>query len=479
MTYPTDAENNSPILMTPLIQPPPDLAIVIDKLASYVIKNGLEFEEKILEKERNNPKFSFLLTSDPYYLWYRHRLGLIRKGEVPMTSVQLPNYSSFPNNTTSSLALKRTNTSMASVKPDDPKAFIFTNIPKSSISKTDFDIINLVARYNAISLKKNDSTFLNSLKIKECSNPQFDFLQPTHSLNPLFQDLTKQYQIFVNNFSGTGGSSDGSSDALKVSNTTVITKSSVLNLVNSHVKWRIWNLSQEDEERKKKITQDIDWDDFVLTETIDYPYLPSSAADRKQPDTSHHNHYPPILDVEKLNSLSISDRRMLWEGDFSFLEDDALLSDPSSAEDEEEEEMDMGSSSETETETEAEVEADERSHDGIKVVHGYRPSQDAKVEKVQMMESCPICFRLYKSAEIAEHIRIESLDPKWAEQRARYLSKHQFSNLSIDGTDVVKSLRDARRVKESFSNLTDKEIEEKISKAKKETSSKTIQWDGK
>jgi splicing factor 3A subunit 1 len=43
---------------------------IIDKTASFVAKNGREFEERILENERNNPKFTFLALNDPYRPYY-------------------------------------------------------------------------------------------------------------------------------------------------------------------------------------------------------------------------------------------------------------------------------------------------------------------------------------------------------------------------------------------------------------------------
>lgn len=43
-------------------------------------KNGRQFEDKILENERNNPKFNFMFTIDPYHLYYRKRLEELIEG---------------------------------------------------------------------------------------------------------------------------------------------------------------------------------------------------------------------------------------------------------------------------------------------------------------------------------------------------------------------------------------------------------------
>lgn len=57
-----------------MILPPPDIRIIIEKLAAYIVKNGPSFEEKILEKEKHNARFSFLFPQDPYNQFYQHRL---------------------------------------------------------------------------------------------------------------------------------------------------------------------------------------------------------------------------------------------------------------------------------------------------------------------------------------------------------------------------------------------------------------------
>ncbi len=54
--------------------------VIIEKAAGFVAKNGREFEEKILENERNNPKFSFMNSIDPYHLYYRKRLEELIEG---------------------------------------------------------------------------------------------------------------------------------------------------------------------------------------------------------------------------------------------------------------------------------------------------------------------------------------------------------------------------------------------------------------
>ncbi|KAK8374710.1 hypothetical protein O3P69_016135 [Scylla paramamosain] len=54
--------------------PPPDVQMVIDKMASYIIKNGVEFETMV--RSRDDPRFSFLKKDHEYYPYYRCKIRL-------------------------------------------------------------------------------------------------------------------------------------------------------------------------------------------------------------------------------------------------------------------------------------------------------------------------------------------------------------------------------------------------------------------
>lgn len=71
--------------MTTIILPPSDVRGIIEKLAAYVIKNGRAFESKIIEKEKYNPRFSFLFPNDPYHAFYQKKLGEYEKASSGKT----------------------------------------------------------------------------------------------------------------------------------------------------------------------------------------------------------------------------------------------------------------------------------------------------------------------------------------------------------------------------------------------------------
>lgn len=62
----------------PIRIPPPDLQTIVDKMASYVSKNGRSFEEVV--KSRGNPKFTFLNANDKHHQYYLHKLNVYTTG---------------------------------------------------------------------------------------------------------------------------------------------------------------------------------------------------------------------------------------------------------------------------------------------------------------------------------------------------------------------------------------------------------------
>lgn len=55
-----------------ILCPPPELRVIIDKTASYVLKNGKDFEDIL--REKNDQRFTFLQYRDPHYKYYTFKL---------------------------------------------------------------------------------------------------------------------------------------------------------------------------------------------------------------------------------------------------------------------------------------------------------------------------------------------------------------------------------------------------------------------
>ena len=64
-----------------IILPPPEVRNIVNKTASFVARNGPEFEQRIKQNEINNPKFNFLNFGDPYHAYYQHKVTELREGK--------------------------------------------------------------------------------------------------------------------------------------------------------------------------------------------------------------------------------------------------------------------------------------------------------------------------------------------------------------------------------------------------------------
>ncbi|TPX70591.1 hypothetical protein SpCBS45565_g01652 [Spizellomyces sp. 'palustris'] len=53
--------------------PPPDPQAIIDKMASFVARNGPSFEAKVKEKNRGDPRFAFLLPWNEFHMYYKSK----------------------------------------------------------------------------------------------------------------------------------------------------------------------------------------------------------------------------------------------------------------------------------------------------------------------------------------------------------------------------------------------------------------------
>uniref|UniRef100_A0A8R1ENC5 SURP motif domain-containing protein n=1 Tax=Caenorhabditis japonica TaxID=281687 RepID=A0A8R1ENC5_CAEJA len=81
-----DSMNNEPSLsgktIIGLIYPPPEIRTIVDKTAGFVARNGVDFENKIREKESQNPRFNFLSLTDPYHAYYKKKVYDFAEGKI-------------------------------------------------------------------------------------------------------------------------------------------------------------------------------------------------------------------------------------------------------------------------------------------------------------------------------------------------------------------------------------------------------------
>merc|ERR1711977_265078 len=147
-----------------------EIKALLEKTAGYVARNGNVFEDRIREKEKHNPKFSFLSPNDSYNAYYLWRLSEIKEGRG------------------TAVAAGRAGEAEAEPEkpqgPPEPPEFHFSaRMP--NISAQDLEVVRLTALFVA----KNGRQFMTTLSQRETGNYQFDFLRPNHTLHSFFQRL--------------------------------------------------------------------------------------------------------------------------------------------------------------------------------------------------------------------------------------------------------------------------------------------------
>lgn len=267
-----------------LIIPPPELRKIIDKTSDFVARNGFGFEERIREKENDNPKFNFLNPNDPYHDYYQ---VMISENKSKKDTKQPPK----DDETKEKTDVKK------QLAPPKPAPFEFL-VELPSITHQDLKILHLTAlyaarRYNTASQTNQGSNnqFLQNLAQREQKNAQFEFLRPSHSLYKFFQQLVDQYQqIFLKTFPAR---IDELSD-----------RKNIMERIMKRVKYESFMQDQvqrqqreADEERLAFAT--IDWHDFIVVESIEFTTADDAVA------------LPPPMSIMELESMTLEQRKSL------------------------------------------------------------------------------------------------------------------------------------------------------------------------
>ncbi|GAB6028657.1 hypothetical protein CHUAL_004489 [Chamberlinius hualienensis] len=78
----SQSSNSGEDVSVVVVVPPADIVPVVEKLATYVAKNGEDFEAVVKAKARD-PRFEFLNSDHIYYPYYRQRLRIMQKDYGP------------------------------------------------------------------------------------------------------------------------------------------------------------------------------------------------------------------------------------------------------------------------------------------------------------------------------------------------------------------------------------------------------------
>lgn len=426
-----------------VIIPPPDVREVIETTVGYVVRNGPSFADRILQRDPNNPKFIFLNPSDPYNAFYEWRLGELRAGRGNDDSNGPP-------------AAGESATPGPAAPKEQVREFEFS-APLPTISAQDLDVIKLTALYVA----RNGTQFQASLGHRESRNFQFDFLKPSHSLYPLFQSLVEQYKKAIEMPQWLKQRID---DDL-ADKYAALTRARVR--AESQAKKEERERKEREEAEQERIAfAQIDWQDFVVVETIEFTEADAKAA------------LPPPVSLAQLQFASLEQKRLgtyrIEEAppDFEPSQDQQSQSQPQP---QPQAEPMVGPERPARPEPQSTQSTLSPSPSpgpgGPAKGPVIKPAGTSRRDKLRQRGQqervfiSPITNQYVPESEYNEHMRINQLDPKWKEIKAVEQARMSGTNLST--AEVEANLKRLASMREGPEDASSK-------KAKVDE----VQWDG-
>ena len=489
-----------------VVLPPRDIRAIVEKTAGYVARNGIVFEDRIREKEKHNPKFSFLSPNDAYSAFYAWRLDEVREGRGTAVSAgRVGEAAVVPE----------------PKKPQGPAAppdFYFSaRMP--NISAQDLEVVKLTALFVA----KNGRSFMTTLSQKETRNYQFDFLRPQHSLYQFFSRLVDQYTVLLQSASADGAKAQRA--RMQDLENNAKDRFNILGRAKQRAEWLKFQEQQkqkkEEEAEKEKLEYaQIDWHDFVVVETV----LFEEADDQADlpPPTSLNDLQSASLEQKAAMSLQPHDRRieeaMPTDEDYSLFYNqqqsysmapppgvplpsfhsyatpqvmDFQPTLPSTSVQQDDEERAIAERTEARDRAQAaQAAAKGGAGQPMRIRNDYVPRAQAKRQNVAMA-LCPNCKQQIPFDELDQHMRstftacpqcilanhppsfvVELLDPRWKEQRLKSDLRQSTTNLST--SDVAANLKRLRSQRSDvFDGVTGQPIisEEEAARRKKAATS--------
>ncbi|KAJ5219889.1 hypothetical protein N7468_009093 [Penicillium chermesinum] len=415
-----------------VVLPPKDIQSIIEKTAGYVARNGTVFEDRIREKERKNVKFSFLADTDAYSPYYKWRLSEIKEGRG------------------TSVSAGRAGEAVAvmpekpKAPPEPPKLRFSARMP--NISALDLDVLRLTAFHTA----GKGQQFATGLSQREAGNPQFDFLRPNHSLYSYFRAMVEEYTILLNE-NGDGVNPDTTEkhrrEELKKN---IENKYHILDRAKERNEFTKWQESQKKEkedleEKERREYAEIDWHDFVVAETIVF-----TEEDEKE-------ELPPPMSLHDLQTASLEQRAAMSMNTLRI--EEAMPTDldtPTYYNASNQPAPGPSSVSPYPAQAQGPYQPPPMApgfqappappmpaapgQPPMRIRSDYVPRAQARRQQAPgPMALCPNCKQQIPVAELEQHMRIELLDPRWKEQRAKAESRSSTTNLNT--SDVVNNLK--------------------------------------
>ncbi|CAI9589190.1 unnamed protein product [Staurois parvus] len=462
-----------------IIYPPPEVRNIVDKTASFVARNGPEFEARIRQNEINNPKFNFLNPNDPYHAYYRHKVNEFKEGKAQEPSAAIPKVMQQQQSVQQLPQKVQAQVVQETIVPKEPPPdFEFVADPPS-ISAFDLDVVKLTAQFVA----RNGRQFLTQLMQKEQRNYQFDFLRPQHSLFNYFTKLVEQYtKILI--------PPKGLLTKLKKE---AENPTEVLDQVRYRVEWakfqeRERKKEEEEKERERVAYAQIDWHDFVVVETVDF-----------QPNEQ--GNFPPPTTPEELGARILIQERYEKFGESEEVEMEVESDEEEDVKDSKAEEGTSQMDQDTQVQDMDEGSDDEDyaqkaplppespmppplppTPDQVIVRKDYDPKASKPQAPAPAPDEylvSPITGEKIPASKMQEHMRIGLLDPRWLEQRDRSIREKQGDDeVYAPGLDIESSLKQLAERRTDIFGVEETAIGKKIGEEEIQKPEEKVTWDG-
>ncbi|KAK4989484.1 SF3a splicing factor complex subunit [Elasticomyces elasticus] len=466
-----------------VVLPPKEIRNIIEKTAGYVARNGPAFEERMRTRANpNDQKLSFLYATDPYHSFYNWRLSEVKAGRGTAVSAGRESEAIVPQQ-----EMKK--------GPVQPPEFEFSaRMP--NINAIDLDVV----QHTALFVAKNGKSWMTQLSQREAGNYQFDFLRPQHSLYQYFSRLVDQYTSLL-----VGDTEqDGKLQKRRIAELerNIKHRFHILERAKQRAAWvkhvDAQKVQKEEEAEAEKLAYaQIDWHDFTVVETVIFTEA-DDTADLQAP-ISLNDLQTASLEQKARISLQPHDMRieeaMPMEEIYNYTPQPMAQQPPipapsthssypqqaqygptpvssgyanAPAPDQEDEDDVRIRERLAERERAQQAQAAARGQGPMRIRNDYIPRAQLKARQTATtMSMCPNCKQMIANEEMAEHMRIELLDPQWREQAAKAAARYSATNLST--ADVANNLkRLASQRSDVFDPVTGQSItEEEIARRRR------------
>lgn len=452
-----------------VVIPPSQIRGMLEKIAGYVFRNGKNFEQRIVDKEAGNPKYSFLKEGDAYRPYYDWRLSEIRAGRG--TNVAAGHAGA------GAAAIAQQQRQPEKKGPQMPPDFQFS-AKMPNINAQDLDVVKLTALFVA----KNGRSFQTSLSQRERENYQFQFLHQHHSLNPYFSRLVDQYSLLLN-VRGTDGEKEEQKRTKELQRN-VDNRFHVLGRAKQRAEWdkhqERQKVEKTDKEEKDNIAfAQIDWHDFTIVETV--VFNEADAAADLAPPPNLNDLQSASLEQKAMMSVSAPDRRIeeaMPTEDMEFAyptqpqtnghapqappnqsyqqpspapvgvpprsSHSPLPPVPSTGSAGAPPPLEFDRTTDRDAADDAAARARAAANPAnapLNIRHDYagRVGRVGGPNARVATSKCPRCNQQIPNAQWDEHMKIELLDPRWREQRDKEAARQSTTNLST--ADVARNLK--------------------------------------